>query len=62
MVAALNDLEIMGADVQNTFLSADNLENHWIRDGPGFEAEQGGVIIVIRALYELKKQVRLLDP
>ena len=44
----------MGADAQNAFLSADNIENHWIRAGPKFGAEQGGVIIVIKALYELK--------
>ena len=41
LVAALNNLETMGADVQNAFLSADNLENHWIRAGPESGAEQG---------------------
>ena len=44
----------MGADVQNTFLSADNLEKHWIRAGTKFGAEQRKVFIVIWALYELK--------
>ena len=28
-IAALNDLEIFGADVQNAFLSAPNLEKVW---------------------------------
>ena len=54
MVAALNDLEVMGADIQNAFLSAPNLEKNWIRAGPEFGAEQGKVFIVTRALYGLK--------
>ena len=54
LVAALNDLELSGCDVQNAFLSADNLEKHWIRAGPEFGAEQGKVFIVRRALYGLK--------
>ncbi len=54
MIAALNDLDIQGCDVQNAFLSADNLEKHWIRAGPEFGPEQGKVFIVVRALYGLK--------
>ena len=53
-VADLNNLKKMGADVQNAFLSAENLEKHWIRDGTEFGAEQGKVFIVIRDLYRLK--------
>ena len=54
MIAALNDLDIMGCDVQNNFLSADSLENHWLKAGPEFGAEQGKTFIVVRALYGLK--------
>ena len=54
MVAALNDLDVQGSDIQNAFLSADNLEKHWMRAGPEFGAEQGKVFIVVRALYGLK--------
>ena len=54
LVADLNNLETMGSDVQNAFLSAENIENHWIRDGPEFGAEQGKVFIVKRYLYVLK--------
>ena len=54
MVAALNDLEIMGEDIQNAFLSAPNLENHWIKAGSKFDAEQGKTFLVVRALYGLK--------
>ena len=52
--AAFNDLDVMGADVQNAFLSVDNLEKHWIRAGPEFGAEQGKVFIVVIALYVIK--------
>ena len=39
LAAALNGLELNGADVQNAFLSADNLEKHWLRAGPEFGPE-----------------------
>ena len=39
---------------KNAFLSADNLEKHWLRAGPEFGAEQGKIFIVVRALYGLK--------
>ena len=54
MVAALNGLDIQGCDVQNAFLSAKNLEKHWIRAGPEFGPEQGKIFIVVWALYGLK--------
>ena len=54
LIAALNDLDIMGCDVQNALLSADNLEKHWLKAGPEFGAEQGKTFIVVRALYGLK--------
>ena len=50
----MNDLDAMGLDVKNAFLSEDNLEKHWIRAGPKFGAEQGKVFIVVTALYGLK--------
>ena len=54
LAAALNGLEVKGADVQNAFLSANNLEKHWLMAGPEFGPEQGNVFIVVRALYGLK--------
>ena len=54
MIAALNELDIQGCDVQNAFLSADNPEKHWIRAKPEFGPEQGKIFIVVRALYGLK--------
>ena len=43
-----------GADVQNAFLSANNLEKHWLRADPKFGIEQGKVFIVVQVLYGLK--------
>lgn len=53
-IAALNGLDVMGADIQNAFLSAPNKEKVWLKAGPEFGAEQGNVFIVVRALYGLK--------
>ena len=46
LAASLNELEVMKADVQNAFLSADNLEKHWIRSGPEYGAEQGRSLLI----------------
>mmetsp|Transcript_18951 Transcript_18951/g.26747 ORF Transcript_18951/g.26747 Transcript_18951/m.26747 type:complete len:460 (-) Transcript_18951:1019-2398(-) len=54
LIAALNDINIQGADVQNAFLSAPAMEKHWMKAGEEFGAEQGKTFIVVRALYGLK--------
>ena len=54
MIAALNDLDIMGADIKNAFLTAPCKEKVWLRAGPEFGADQGKVLLVVRALYGLK--------
>ena len=54
MIAALNDIDVQGADVQNAFLSAPAMEKHWMKAGEEFGAEQGKTFIVVRALYGLK--------
>ena len=54
MIAALNDLDLQAADIQNAFLTAPNLEKCYMIAGPEFLDEQGKVFIVRRALYGLK--------
>lgn len=54
LLAALNDVDIQSADVQNAFLSAPVLEKVWLTAGPEFGPEQGKNMIVVRALYGLK--------
>lgn len=53
-IAALNDLQILSADVQNAFLTAPNLEKCWMKAGPEFGPEEGKIFIVSKALYGLK--------
>ena len=54
MAAALNELDVFGADIQNAFLCAPNLEKVYLKAGPEFGQEQGKWFIVVRALYGLK--------
>lgn len=53
-LAALNNFKVLGADVQNAFLTAPNLEKVWLEAGPEFGDEVGKKFIVVRALYGLK--------
>jgi hypothetical protein len=53
-IAALNDLDVLGADVQNAFLTAPNKEKCWMVAGPKFGPEEGKSFLVVKALYGLK--------
>ena len=54
LAAALNGLEVKGADVQNAFLSANNLEKHWLRAGPEFGPEQTKCIYCCESAMRLE--------
>ena len=54
LIAALNDLDIMSADIGNAYLNAPNKEKNWMVAGPEFGTEQGNIYLVTRALYGLK--------
>ena len=54
LAAALNDLDILGCDVQNAFPSADDLEKHCSIAGDEFGHEKGRVFTVIGALCGLE--------
>ena len=53
-IAALNDLEVLAADVENAFLTAPCREKVWMRGGPEFGNLEGKVLIIKQALYGLK--------
>jgi hypothetical protein len=53
-IAALNELDILGADVQNTFLTAPNKEKYWMIARPEFGPEEGKTFLVVKVLYGLK--------
>lgn len=52
--AAFHGLEVLGADIQNAFLTAPTKEKVWLEAGPEFGPEQGKTFIIVRALYGLK--------
>jgi len=52
--AALNDLEVKGADIQNAYLSAPCEEKIFTKLGPEFGPDEGKYAIITRALYGLK--------
>jgi hypothetical protein len=57
MIAALNDLEIMTADIRNAYLNAPvaESEKYWTSCGPEFgPTDNGKRAVIIRALYGLK--------
>ena len=54
LIAALNNLEVLSADVQNAFLTAPNKEKVYLRAGPEFGINEGKTYIVTKALYGLK--------
>ncbi len=54
MITALNDLDIEGAGIENTYLTAPCQEKVWIRGGLEFGDMAGKALIVEKALYGLK--------
>jgi hypothetical protein len=54
MFAALNDLDILAADVGNAYLNADCREKIWTIAGPEFGSKAGTVMIIEKVLYGLK--------
>lgn len=47
-------LKLLGANIQDAFLTAPWTEKLLIRVGPEFDYDQGKVFIISNALYELK--------
>ena len=41
LIAALHELDVLSADVQNAFLTAPNKEKCWMKAGPEFGLEEG---------------------
>ena len=54
-IAALNDLDVLAADIQNAYLNAPTKEKVWARAGLEFgPSNVGRVVIIVRAWYGLK--------
>jgi hypothetical protein len=54
MLAALNNLNVYSADIQNAYLTAPIREKYWVRAGPEFGSDVGRPAKVVRALYGLE--------
>ncbi len=54
MMAALNLLEVMAADIMNAFITAPCKEKIWTTHGSEFGKDTGKKAIIVRALYGLK--------
>ena len=54
MIAVLNGLDIMSCDLDNAYLNATNREKIWFEGGIECGEYKGKVLVVMRALYELK--------
>lgn len=57
--AALNDLDILAADIQNAYLQAPCSEKFWVKCGKEFGPQlEGRLAIIVRALYGTKSSGR----
>jgi hypothetical protein len=54
LIAALNDMSVLGADISNAYLTAPTTEKVWTILGPEWGADAGKRAIIVRALYGLK--------
>ena len=53
LMAALNDCDVMAADIQNAYLTAPVKEKYYVKCGPEFGVNAGKTAKVVRALYGL---------
>ena len=54
LVAALNRLDVLAADIQNAYLNAPTEEKVWFCAGPEWGQHEGKPALIVRALYGLK--------
>ena len=54
VIVALNGLDILAADIGNTYLNSLCHEKIYFTDGAEFGNQKGDNVVVVRALYGLK--------
>jgi hypothetical protein len=55
LIAALNDLETLSADVQNAYLNAPTKERIYMTAGPEYgQGKEGRLVMIVRGLYGLR--------
>ena len=51
MIAALNDIDLQAADIENAYLTAPCRQKIWTRAEPEFGMDEGKVFIVVRDIW-----------
>ena len=54
LVSALNDIDILVGDIQNTYLNAETKEKIFFYTRDKWKSDQGKVVVIVRDLYGLK--------
>ena len=54
-LAKMNNLEVWGADIGNTYLEAKTKKSYTLLKGPEFEDLEGHILVIYKALYRLKR-------
>jgi Reverse transcriptase (RNA-dependent DNA polymerase) len=54
LLAALNDLEVLSADIGNAYLNADCRKKVYLTAGPELGSHAGKNVIIVRVLYGLR--------
>lgn len=54
LIAALNDLDVLAADIGNAYLNATTRERVYTTAGKEFGSREGETVLIVRALYGLK--------
>ena len=54
IIASLNDITVLVADIENAYITAPNMEHIWTTLGPEFGTDAGKRALIVRALYGLK--------
>jgi Reverse transcriptase (RNA-dependent DNA polymerase) len=54
LLAASNDMDVLACDIQNAYLNAPTKEKVWFRGGKEMGPDEGKVIVIVRASYDLK--------
>jgi hypothetical protein len=61
-LAALNDLDVKMADIENSYLMAPITEKVWTVLGPEFEDDAGKRALIVRSLYGLMHEAFGMAP
>ena len=54
LIAALNGLNVLAGDIQNAYLNAPTTEKLYFTAGKEWGADEGKIVVIVRALYGLK--------